>query len=119
MRLNVASLLYIYNECVLFSCNAQISQEPFGRLGTKFVRLFFGNQQNKGVITTLLKKCSKAIFKKKYFANFDHFKQKSALYAIITSKRGGRGFRDKWNLSIVEKDKRNIYCKKQLIYTFL
>ena len=28
--------------------------------------------------------------------------------AMVTNKRGGRGVRDKWNLIIVEIDKKNI-----------
>ena len=38
--------------CVPFSCNAQISQKSFDRLGSNFIHLFFGTQQNERVTTT-------------------------------------------------------------------
>ena len=51
-RYNYLNLLYIYKdwlECVPNSCNARILPEPFDWLGSNFVYLFFGSQQNKEV----------------------------------------------------------------------
>ena len=64
------------------SLNAQISWEPFNRLGSNFVHLFFGNQQNKELQQHSLN-VPKSHKLNQNFQNFDHFIQKTRMYSLL------------------------------------